>query len=319
MEDKVSVVIPICSPDKEFVTLVTRLMKQTVVPDEIIIVNTKRYFDGSTLIMDEIYEKLAIDIDDNDLIKVYEIKPEEYDHGATRDFGIAQTRNKYVLMMTQDAIPKNSMVIEKLLDAMKDEDVAIAYARQLPKYGCNYVEAYTRKFNYPNKDIVKTIEDVEKMGIKAIFNSDVCALYDKEKYNICGGFPARLIFGEDAIMAYKALTNGYKVVYSSQARVLHSHNYTLLQYFRRNFDIGVGHVQNAYIYDKLSSESEGIKLVKDTAMHLYNKKRYLDIPVLVAQSGSKFLGYKLGKMFKILPKKVVEFCSMNKGYWKRGN
>ena len=67
MNDKsVSIVIPICSPQKELVVIIDRLLKQNKKPDEIILINSKRCFDGSEIILEEIEEKFGAD---NNIIK----------------------------------------------------------------------------------------------------------------------------------------------------------------------------------------------------------------------------------------------------------
>ena len=119
-------------------------------------------------------------------------------------------------------------------------------------------------------------------------------------------------------MAYTMIKAGYKISYKADARVIHSHNYSYLQQFSRNFDLGVSHRQYADIFLGVSSESEGIRLVKDTLGYLMEQKEYLLIPDLIISSGFKYLGYKLGVNYDKLPKNMVLHCSMNKGYWKDG-
>ncbi|MBQ1192535.1 MAG: glycosyltransferase family 2 protein [Lachnospiraceae bacterium] len=315
-ENNISVVIPICSPKKEFISVIERLIKQTVTPKEIILINSKSYFDASELIIEEIEDKFeACGVP----IVVHTIEKNEFDHGGTRHFGIEKSAGEYILMMTQDAVPKNKYLIENLLAHFEQNDVAVAYARQIPRKSSDIIESYIRKFNYGKDDLIKTEADIEKMGIKAFFSSDVCAMYSKEKYYAAGGFPIKTIFNEDSIYAYKALVSGYKVVYASKAIVFHSHKYTILQDFKRNFDLGVSQKQYAFIFDRVSSENEGVKLVKDTAEHLIKNDKWYLLPSLIAHSGIKYLGYQFGKHYTLLPKKMVSMCSMNENYWKRGN
>lgn len=311
----VSVVIPICSPTKELVHLVYRLTRQTVKPKEIIIINSKEYFDSSKMIMELLEEKLKMH-NDLELLKYYEISRSEFDHGATRNMGIELATSPYVLMMTQDAVPYNHKLVEKLLEAFDDDTVAIAYARQLPKKSCKDIEKFIRSFNYDDNDRVSTEADIVEKGIMAIFNSDVCSMYNVEKYDEVGGFPAKTIFNEDQIMAYKSLKAGYKVKYCSKAQVYHSHNYTLREEFRRNFDLGVSQVQFSHIYNDISSEDRGKKLVLDTVKHLVVSGKVYLIPKLVLSSASKYLGYLLGKRYKRLSQRTINAFTLNKNYWK---
>ena len=317
MKSNISVVIPIYKPDKELICVLNRLMKQSVQPEEIILINTKTKLEDTYCVPEE------LSLNYKDVFKVVDISQDEFDHGATRHMGMQMAKCDYVLMMTQDAVPKNKYLLENLKKYFDGEgeltcDTAVAYARQLPRKNCRYIEKYIRSFNYPEKTQIKKYEDIETMGIKAFFCSDVCAMYDKKKYLEIGGFPNRTIFNEDAILAYKALVCEYEVAYVAEAEVIHSHNYSLVKEFQRNFDNGVSHKQFSYVFESVSTENEGIKLVKETAKHLYVNGKMILIPSLILRSGIKFVGFQLGKLYNRLPKQLVMKCTMNKSYWKRG-
>ncbi len=315
MEKEVSVVIPICMPNSMLVELVRRLLRQTVLPKELILINTKKYLDGSDLILDEIRELVEGMLP----LEVRDIDPLEFDHGATRAMGMLLARSGFVLLMTQDALPKNRYLIANLLKHFENDEIALAYAKQSPVKGCNIVEQYTRGFNYPDEDMIKSKEDLDVLGIKTYFCSDVCAMYSKALYDKVGGFPTKTIFNEDGIFAARAIDMGFKIAYASDAVVIHSHNYTILQQFSRNFDLGVSHKEFADVFGKVKSEDEGIKLVTKTVRYLLDSGHWYLIPSLILHSGAKFLGYRLGKQYRLLPDELVVRLSMNKNYWKRGN
>ena len=178
------------------------------------------------------------------------------------------------------------------------------------------IEQYTRSFNYPDKEQKKTKKDLERLGIKTFFCSDVCAMYRKSVYEKMGGFVTKTIFNEDMIMASKLIEADYAIVYAAKAKVYHAHKYTGLQQFQRNFDLGVSHREFREIFDKVKSESEGIKMVKQTAKYLWEQKRPWKIVSLVWQSGCKFLGYRFGKKYDKLPMWFVKLCSSQKSYWQ---
>lgn len=62
-------------------------------------------------------------------------------------------------------------------------------------------------------------------------------------FDALGGFVAHTIFNEDMIYARKVLNEGYGIAYAAEAKVEHSHNYSGIQQFHRNFDLGVSHAQ----------------------------------------------------------------------------
>lgn len=131
-----------------------------------------------------------------------------------------------------------------------------------------------------------------------------------------GGFEKQTIFNEDMIFAAKLIKAGYKIAYAADARVVHSHNYTGKQQFKRNFDLAVSQADHPEIFADVRSEKEGVRLVKSTAAYLCRHGRPYLLPKLIWQSGCKYLGYFLGSRYRALPKRVVTACSMNRKYWK---
>ena len=250
----VDVIILVYRPNESLRILLRRLDRQSVKPERIILINTEEKFWNSKLIRGL------------DRVEVYHVSKAEFDHAATRRKAAELSDAEYMMFLTQDALPANSKLIERLLEAFKDNEVAAAYARQLPKKNCNSIECYSRAFNYPKRSFIRTKEDVQKLGIRAYFFSDVCAVYRKTDYISLGGFVERAIFNEDMLFAANALKHGKKTAYVAEAQVYHSHNYGNLQYFRRNFDLGVSQAEHPEIFAAVSSEKEGIKLVKKTAL-----------------------------------------------------
>ena len=99
--------------------------------------------------------------------------------------------------------------------------------------------------------------------------------------------------------------------------MVHSHNLTPMQQFHRNFDLAVSQAEHPEIFAELKSEGEGIRLVKQTAKYLLVHFRGFLIPELVVSSGCKYLGYKLGKQYEKLPRKMILWCSMSPLYWEK--
>lgn len=310
--NKVEAVILTYKPDEKLKMIVTRLFAQSVKPDRILIMNT---VDG-----DRTYESLE-EVRKMDGVIVADVEKEEFDHGATRDKAMEMCGDsRYVMFLTQDALPKNKLLVENLLMALEaDADLnAVAYAKQEPEKGCNIIERYTRSFNYtdePHSGLEMAAET--NNSIKSIFCSDVCAMYNRKLYDEVGGFPPGAIFNEDMVFAGKALKADKDVIYEPGAVVIHSHNYTGMQYFRRYFDLGVSHREFSYILKDYHSEDEGIKLVINTAGYLCRRKAYIMIIPLIYHSGCKFIGYHLGKMYKRLPENIIKKCTMNKEYWNQ--
>ena len=178
------------------------------------------------------------------------------------------------------------------------------------------MERYTRAFNYPDRSVVKTKDDLDKYGIKTFFCSNVCAAYKKDIYEKQGGFVRRTIFNEDMIYAGGLIQKGYRIAYAAEARVIHSHNYNCMQQFHRNFDLGVSQAEHPEIFEGVPSEGEGMRLVKKTLAYLIHSGRVWLIPGFVLQCAGKYVGYLAGKKFRKLPKKFILWCTMSPNYWK---
>lgn len=312
MDKSVDIIIPTYKPDKKFLDLILALKTQTVLPNKIIIINTDKNIWDSLNMDNKLEDILGADI--KKLI-LRHIEKKDFEHGGSRNYGISLSDAKYFICMTMDAVPENNFLIENLLLSMT-ENINLAYARQIPNKDADILEKFTRTFNYPDYDIIKS-KDTEKLyGIKNYFSSNVCACYEKESFDSLGRFKDNIILNEDMLYAYTLLNSGKSLKYVAAARVLHSHSYTGMEQFRRNFDIGVSQAMDKEIFAKLKSESEGIKMVKLNISYLKKIKRLDLVPKLIYISACKYFGYKMGKSYKSLPKKVIKFCSLNKAYWR---
>lgn len=310
--DTVDIIIPTYKPDQKFVTLIGRLENQSVPVGQIIVMNTEqKYFDR--LVYGASYQK------DYHNIVVKHISKKEFDHGRTRNRGVKYSNADYFIMMTQDALPADEYVIEKLLEPIRGGKAVVAYARQMAEEESGPVEKFTRNFNYPEQSCIKTKDDLDTMGIKTFFCSNVCAAYNRQIFDELGGFVKHTIFNEDMIYAAKAVEAGYGIAYVADARVYHSHNYTNREQFHRNFDLGVSQADHPEVFAKYPSESEGIRLVQQTIDYLKEHKMKRKIPHVICQSGFKYMGYLLGKNYRKMPKRFVVALSSNKEYWGQDN
>lgn len=303
----IDVIIPIYKPGKELFVLLDRLQEQSVPIQNIILMNTEeKYFEQL------IYGSRFSDKYKN--VKVFHLSKREFDHGKTRHMAVQRSQAEVFVMMTQDAIPADKYLLEHLTEGLSGE-TAVAYARQLPAKDCELVERYTRSFNYPEKSRVKSAEDLPQLGIKTYFCSNVCAAYRREVYEELGGFVRHTIFNEDMIYAARAIQAGYKIAYRAEARVIHSHNYTHMQQFKRNFDLGVSQADYPEIFENVPSEAEGKRMVKQTTVYLKEQHKLGRLPYFYMQCACKYAGYFLGKRYKRLPRKWVLAFTSNKDYW----
>lgn len=305
---KVDVIIPTYKPDKRFIELVRKLKRQTYPIHKIVIMNTEEKYYNQLIYGTNFSEE-------SKNVEVYHLSKKEFDHGKTRNQGVKRTDADYFVCLTQDAMLVDNSLIGHLVEAIEQPAVAVAYGRQLPDKDCDVIEQYTRAFNYPEHSFTKGIEELPRLGIKTYFCSNVCAIYKRDIFEKLGGFISHTIFNEDMIYAAGVVKEGYRIAYAANACVIHSHNYTCMEQFHRNFDLGVSQADNPGIFANIPSESEGIQMVQKTAEYLRKNGMRNKVFLLYIRSGFKYIGYRMGYHYKKLPRKLVLKCTMNKDYW----
>lgn len=306
---EIDIIIPLYKPGRELFALLDRLERQTLPVKNIILMNTEEKYFAQLIYGTEFAHKYKN-------VKVFHLSKREFDHGRTRRKGVSLSDAPVFVMMTQDAMPVDEFLLERLVDNLKD-DVAVAYARQLPGENSSVLERFSREFNYPGESVIKSLEDLDRLGIKTYFCSDVCAAYRRDIYEELSGFVKRAIFNEDMIFAACAVNAGYKIAYEAQAQVIHSHNYNCRQQFHRNFDLGVSQAQHPEIFANIKSESEGIRMVKAAAAYLRKNHMRRRIPYFYLQCFCKYAGYLLGRHYRKLPRKMVLACTASPDYWRK--
>ena len=277
----VSVIIPTLNAAREIENLLDALRIQTVRPDEVLIIDSS----SEDCTRDKARQKGA---------DVIQIAQSEFDHGATRHTAIGMTKGEYVIFLTQDAVPANNKLVENLLSPFSDDLVAMSYGRQLPRSDARGSEKLVREFNYPVVSHVRSKADIESVGIKAFFASDTCAAYRRSAYIRCGGFERPCATNEDMFMAAKFLGEGYKVAYAADAEVVHSHNLTLKQQFRRNYNSAKAMRLHSELLGGVSPTSEGIRLVREVGMSLLKERKIADLVYFLLDCTARFAGSKLG-------------------------
>lgn len=299
----ISVIIPTRNAEKYIQHLIEKLTTQNKKIKEVIIIDT-----ASKDRTKEICEKY-------DFVKFIQIKDGEFDHGGTRNRAAKEATGDILVFMTQDAYPEDDKFIDYLTQELGENGISAAYGRQKPRKDAKDLEKFARTFNYGDKDIVKSKDDIDKLGVKTFFLSNVCSAFVKTDFWDVGGFPEKTIMNEDMIISSKLIFSDKKVLYASKASVIHSHQYTYRQQFKRNFDVGVVFTDSNQYFYNVKSESEGIKYVKQAAHYLVKNKKGYMIPHLIIDSGFRFIGYKMGKNYKKMPLALVKKMSMHSFYF----
>ncbi|TYL43862.1 MULTISPECIES: glycosyltransferase family 2 protein [Dickeya] len=240
----------------------------------------------------------------------------EFNHGGTRNLGVEMSDGDVVVFLTQDAIPQADF-IRKIVSAFDDEQVAVAYGRQLPHDDANPLARHARGFNYSTRSYVMGISDKPLYGIKTVFTSNSFAAYRAKVFRRLGGFPSDTILSEDMYLAALAVLAGYRVAYVAEAAVKHSHNYTPVEEFKRYFDIGVFHCDEKWIREEFGGAGgEGTRFIFSELRYLMKENHYRWIPRACVHNALKIAGYKLGQHYQKIPQGLIRKLSMHKRFWQ---
>ncbi len=300
---KLSVIIPTLNAGRYLPNLLERLSSQTVSDKEIIVIDSAS--DDETV---EVARSFGA--------TVKPIVRREFNHGRTRNVAADDASGEYLVFLTQDALPVDGRLLENLIAPLENDGrIAASYGRQIAYEHAYPIERFIRGFNYPEESRTKEKCDIPVLGVKTFFCSNACAAYRNDAFRTLGGFRGDTIMNEDMEYFYRAVMAGYKVHYAADARVWHSHNYTFFEQFRRYVDIGVFFSNNRDLAAYSRNETEGIRYILAAARYLIDKNEPWQLPHLLLDSIARFLGYRAGKNYRLLPVKYMRYISMNKAYW----
>ena len=271
------IIIPTYNGEKQGLEdLLISIKNQSMSPEKICIIDS-----SSTDRTVEICKKYGCDITI--------INKKDFNHGLTRQLGIDNNKNyDYAIFMTQDILLTDKNTCETLLSSFEIDDVSAAYGRQLVNDNSSFIEKISRHFNYGETSILKSKEDIEKYGISTAFCSDSFAAYKISDILSVGGFP-KTDFAEDMLISAKLILHGKKVYYNAQAKVVHSHPYSLKAEYARGKAIGKMHKENKWLIDTFGkAEKKGQELLK--TLTPFKKILY------IFQALPKYIGYKISKL-----------------------
>lgn len=188
-------------------------------------------------------------------VRLFQIPPEAFNHGGTRNYGVSLANGEFVVMTVQDASATDNRWLEHLVRHFDDSEVdAVCGGQMVPHHGDKNPLQWFRPFSSPRveKVIFSPAHQYLKLspGEKRTFCSldDVNCAYRKKALL---ERPFRQVsYGEDMMWAHDTLSVGRAIVYDMNARVAHYH-----------------HQSASYCY-------------KNTLTHLFFVLRFFDLVVM---------------------------------------
>lgn len=222
------------------------------------------------------------------------IQPEEFSHSLTREQEAFKSNADILVFITQDVIIERTDWLYNLTKDIENGNVDACYSRQLCNN--NSIEKYTRESNYPSESKIVSKNDIEKLGLKTFFFSDASSAIKRETFIKLKGYDRKkLVISEDMYIAYKLIMNGYKIKYCADSEVVHSHNFTLKQQYKRYYDTGKFFKENSYL-NKYKVNQAGGSLAKYILKRALQDKNWKVLIQFVPNMVARFIGMKMGKI-----------------------
>lgn len=281
---KIDIICPLYNAEKYITNLDVSLRRQKQVEiNEIFYILTEGN-DNSESILKKINANYDI------------IKKEEFSHSLVREKKAFQSDADIVVFITQDIIIERDDWLFYLTKDIINGKVDACFSRQI----CNNetIEKYTRESNYPKESRIVSEEDIPRLGLNTFFFSDASSAIKRETFVTLNGYDGKdLIISEDMYIAYKLITNGYKIKYCADSEVIHSHEFTLRQYYKRYKDTGKFFKENSYL-NKYKVNTAGGKLAKYILKRAIQDRNYKVLVKYIPNMAVRFIGMQVGKRTK---------------------
>lgn len=280
----IDIICPLYNAEKDIENLHKSLLKQKDVQ-----INEIKYV--LTESKDNSEERLK-----NLNIDYKKIKKEEFSHSLTREKEAFNSKADILVFITQDVKIVREDWLYNLTKDIVNGEVDACYSRQLCDN--NTIEKYTRECNYPEESRVVSKENIEKLGLNTFFFSDASSAIKRETFVKLNGYDQKnLVISEDMYIAYKLITNGYKIKYCADSEVIHSHVFTLKQYYDRYKDTGKFFKENSYLNNYKVNQAGG-NMAKYILKRAVQDKNWGVLVKYIPNMAARFIGMEVGKITK---------------------
>jgi rhamnosyltransferase len=228
-------------------------------------------------------------------LRLVKIEPEEFHHGKARNLGAGLADGKYLVYITQDALPASDEWLKKLTDNFDAPETAMVVGRQIPWEYTKPPEKFFYYYNFPDFRItVKS--DMADYYHDNVFISNVNAAIRKDiwqKYR----FSENIIMAEDKEIAVRLLKDGFDILYEPKAIVYHAHNYSLKGLFSRSLSEGIALSQGVESLpkSKMNNFKKVCRLSSAELAFIKNNDACRWIPYAILYNSSKYVGLLIGK------------------------
>ena len=154
-----------------------------------------------------------------------QIKPEDYNPSRVMNHGMELARSHFGIFLNADATPVDQRWLSPLVNALQDLQTAAVFGRQLPRPDCRAVFAH---------DYERCFGPCRESEHWEHFFSMVSSGLRKDIWSK-RGFLEKMRYSEDDEYTRWCRAQGYRVVYCPGSVVIHSHNYSPREAYRRSY------------------------------------------------------------------------------------
>jgi len=159
---------------------------------------------------------------------VEQIPRDEFTYGKGMNVGMAAADTRYVVSLSAHAVPTNCYWLQELIDCVEPENVAGAYGRQVAGPDAHALERRELLSHYGVSSRDQQ-QDPEFSNANSIIDRTVWIEHK---------FDEKLPASEDRAWAMAVQNEGFRIRYSPNAAVYHTHDDSLRQLFHRNYNEG---------------------------------------------------------------------------------
>jgi rhamnosyltransferase len=236
-------------------------------------------------------------------VRIEQIPPEAFHHARTRNYAAGLAGGKFLVFLSQDAIPASETWLNGMISNFVDPAVGAVYGRQLPRHDSTPERQETLEAVYGGERVVKDPSRGQECSFRYYHFSSVNSAIRQEVWQATR-FPDDLKVYEDLGIAKRILDAGWKIVYEPRAAVYHSHSHTTCGLFKRYFDGGV-------IWNRLGlwNSRTRLSMLKE-AWRLLRKK-------LIRSGGNDISGTTSASIRQDLAKSAGMFLGLHERYLPR--
>ena len=230
---------------------------------------------------------------DNPKVIYKVIEKKDFSHSLTRENEVKESTADIIVFISQDVKIEKNDWLKKLIQPIANDEVSACYSRQICEDKTS-IEYYTRQKNYPAQSLIKSKDDIPELGINTFFFSDASSAIKKEIFDKLNGYDGKnLPTNEDMYIAYKLITNGYKIKYCADSEVIHSHNFSCKETYNRYKAYGQFLKQEPQI--NIKSGKSGASLAKFILKQALKDKNYTVLFKFFPDMIARYIGLKAGK------------------------